>query len=94
MTTNQRYWLTLVASLLIAYLGWWAPNYRRPLDYDAMISRSIPLAVAWVMISALCLWHFRKRGFWSLLGTPMALYWPIWLLFNHFPPCYYLHSCE
>jgi len=92
MTTNQRYWLTLVASLVIACLGWSAPS-RMPLDYDAMISRSLPLALAWAMISAFCVWHFKKRGFWSLVGAPMALYWPIWLLFNHFPPCYYLHNC-
>jgi hypothetical protein len=93
MTTNQRYWIALIASLVIAYLGWAAPSYRMPLDYDAMISRSIPFAVSWITISAFSLWHFKKRGLWLLLGTPMALYWPIWLLFNRFPTCYYLHNC-
>jgi hypothetical protein len=93
MTTNQKYWLTLIASFVIGYLGWSAPSYRMPIDYDAMVSRSVPLAATWVAISAFCLWHFKKRGLWALLGTPMALYWPIWLLFNHFPACYYLHNC-
>ena len=93
MKTDQRYWVILVASLGIAYLGWSAPN-RMPLDYDAMISTSIPFALAWVVVAAFCLWHFKKRGFWTLLGTPLALYWPIWLLFNHFPPCYYMHNCQ
>ena len=25
---------------------------------------------------------------------PVAHDWPIWLLLNHFPACYYLHNCE
>jgi hypothetical protein len=82
-----------MASLIIAYLGGSAPNHRMPLDYGAMISRSIPFAIAWAVILAFCLWRYKKRGLWLLVGAPMALYWPIWLLFNHFPPCYYLHDC-
>jgi len=64
-----------------------------PLDYDAMISKSVPLAAAWAAILVFCLWRYRKRGLWLVVGAPMALYWPIWLLFNHFPDCYYLHNC-
>jgi hypothetical protein len=48
-----------------------------PIDYDLMTSRSIPLAIAWVVLIGLGLWRFKKRGLWLLLGTPMALYWPI-----------------
>jgi hypothetical protein len=94
MTETRKYWLALVGSLALAYLGGTAPSYRMPLDYDAMISRSIPLAVAWAVIVGFCLWRFKKRGLWLLLGVPMALYWPIWLLFNHLPACYYLHNCQ
>jgi hypothetical protein len=94
MTENRRYWIALIASLVVAYLGGSAPNYRMPLDYGAMISRSIPFAIAWAVIIAFCLWRYKKHGLWLLAGAPMALYWPIWLLFNHFPPCYYLHNCE
>ena len=93
MTENQRYWIALTGSLVIAFVGLESPSYRMPLDYDAMISRSIPFATAWAVLLALSLWRYKKRGFWLLLGAPMALYWPIWLLFNHFPPCYYLHNC-
>jgi hypothetical protein len=50
MTENQRYWIAFVASLVIAYLGGTAPRRRMPLDYDAMISRSVPLAIAWAAI--------------------------------------------
>jgi hypothetical protein len=94
MTENQRYWVAFTASLAIAYLGRQSPSYRMPLDYDAMISKSISFAVAWALILILCLWRYKKRGLWLLVGTPMALYWPIWLLFNHFPSCYYSHNCQ
>jgi len=58
-----------------------------------MITRSIPFATAWAAILAFCLWRYKKRGLWLLLGVPMALDWPIWLLLNHFPSCYYLGDC-
>ena len=93
MTENQRYWIGLIASLVIGYLGWQSHSYRMPLVYDAMISRSVPLAMAWALVLTVCLWRYKKRALWLLLGAPMALYWPIWLLLNHFPPCYYLHNC-
>jgi hypothetical protein len=83
-----------MASLVVAYLGRMAPSHQMPLDYHAMISRSIPFAVAWAAILARCIWRYKKRGFWLLVGAPMALYWPIWLLLNHFPACYYLGNCE
>jgi hypothetical protein len=92
MSKNQTYWIALTASWVIAYLGWQYPN-RMPFDYDAMISKSIPFAIAWALILILCLWRYKRRGLWLLLGAPMAAYWPIWLLFNHFPSCYYLHGC-
>jgi hypothetical protein len=78
---------------LIAFLGWMAPNRQRPLNYDAMIWRSIPYALAWTLAVTFALVRFRTRGLWLLLGAPMALYWPVWLLFNHFPGCYYTHNC-
>ena len=93
MTENKKYWIALTASLVFAYSGSAAPSYQMPLDYDAMISRSIPFAIAWAVILAFCLWRYKQRGLWLLVGAPMALCWPIWLLFNHFPPCYYSHNC-
>ena len=94
MPENQRYWFALLASVTVACLGYMAPRGQMPLNYDAMIWRSIPLAIIWALILAASLWRHKKRGFWLLLGAPVALYWPIWLVFNHFPACYYLHNCE
>lgn len=73
---NQKYWMWFAASFVIAFLGWEFPN-RMPLNYDAMISRSIRFAIAWVVVLAFCLWRYKKRGLWFLIGAPMALYWPI-----------------
>jgi ABC-type Mn2+/Zn2+ transport system permease subunit len=94
MTENQRYWFALTVSLVVAYLGVTAPSRRMPLDYDAMISRSIPLAIVWAAMLGFSMGRFKTRGLWLLLASPFALYWPTWLLFNHFPDCYYLGNCS
>ena len=74
MSENQRYWIALIASLVIAYLGSKSPSYRMPVDYDAIISRSIPLAIAWAALVTFSLWRYRRRGLWLLLGAPIAPY--------------------
>ena len=94
MTTNQRYWTALVFSLVLAWLSLRAPTYRMPIDYHAIISRSIPFFAMWAAILALSFWRYKRRALWLLLGAPMALFWPVWLIFNRFPPCYYLHNCS
>jgi len=93
MTANQRYWLLFTASLVIAYVGWISPSHQMPLNYDALKSRSVPLAIAWGLALIFSLWRYKKRGLWLIVGAPLALYWPVWLLFNNFPPCYYSHNC-
>ena len=93
MAANQKYWVVFMTSLVIAYIGWESPQRQMPLDYGAMISRSVPLAIAWAGVLAFSLLRYRKRGLWLFAGAPMALCWPTWLLFNHFPQCYYSHNC-
>jgi hypothetical protein len=89
----MRWWIPLTASLVIAFAGWNYPQRQMPLNYDAMLSISVPLAIAWAVLLVFCLWRYRLHGLWLLMGAPMALYWPIWLLVNHFPPCYYAGNC-
>ena|SRR5215472_9343669 len=81
MTENQQYWTALLVSLVAAFLGWQAPTRRMPIDYEATIWWSVPIAIGWAMILAFCLWRHKKRGLWLIVGAPMALYWPVWLLF-------------
>jgi len=88
-----EFWIVLAFSVFVASLGWAAPQHRMPLDYDAAISRSIPVGIIWLAAFAFCLRRYGRRAFWVLAGAPMALYWPIWLLFNAFPSCYYSHKC-
>jgi hypothetical protein len=93
MTERHKFWLVFAASLVVACLGVLAPAHTMPLDYDAIIWKSILLAIVWTAIVAVCLTRHSKNGLWLLVGAPLALYWPIWLLFNHFPLCYYAHNC-
>ncbi len=93
MTEKISYGIACAASLLAAFLGRMIPSRQMPLDYDAMITVSIPLAVVWALLFAFCVWRFRMRGLWLIVGAPLALWRPIWMVFNHFPPCYYSHNC-
>jgi hypothetical protein len=72
MTENQRYGIALAASLVFAFLGSMTPRYRMPIDYHAMISRSIPFAIAWAVIFVFCLWRWKKRGLWLLSSSLRA----------------------
>jgi hypothetical protein len=45
-----------------------------PIDYDAIISRSIPFGLAWALVLAFCLWRYKRRGLGLLVGTPAPLY--------------------
>jgi hypothetical protein len=94
MIDKRKFWIVLAAAIFIAFLAWMAPIRRMPIDYDAILWRSIPYAMAWTLVLAFSLVRFRERGLWLLLGSPMALYWPIWLPFNHFPSCYYSSNCQ
>ncbi len=76
MAANQKYWVVFMTSLVIAYIGRESPQRQMPLDYGAMISRSVPLAIAWAGVLAFSLLRYRNRGLWLLEGAPMALCWP------------------
>ena len=85
-----------VASAISLALGWFgakAPGYRMPIDYDAIISVSVPVAALWTAVLVICVWRLRWAGLWFLIGSPLVLYWPVWRLFNHLPSCYYAHNC-
>jgi len=56
MNERLSYAMALGLSLLIAWFGAAAPN-TRPINYDAIMSRSVPLAVVWALLLAVCLWR-------------------------------------
>lgn len=94
VTDKRFFWMTFATSVLLALISWTAPQRRMPLDYDGMIYRSTPLAAAWIVTVVASIWRCKRRGLWLLLSSPLVFYWPIWLFFNHFPPCYYAGNCE
>jgi hypothetical protein len=83
MTEKQKIGIALAASLVVAAIGGWAPTRRMPIDFGAIFSISSPLAILWAGILVFSVWRFRWRGFSALVGAPMALYWPIWLVIHH-----------
>jgi hypothetical protein len=93
MPGSKKLWMVFLPSMLIAFFGWTAPSGQTPLNYAAMLRMSIPCAAAWALVLAFSLVRFKRRGLWLLLGAPMAMYWPVWLMFNHLPLCYYNHNC-
>jgi hypothetical protein len=93
MTDDQKYWIWFAASLAVALLGSVAPVRQMPLDYKAMLWKSIPLAISWGLILGFCVWNYKERGLWLVVGAPLALYWPIWLMFHGLPSCYYSGNC-
>lgn len=49
-------------SLVIAFMGRSASRYRMPLDYDLTISRSIPFAIAFTVVSVFGWWRLEARA--------------------------------
>lgn len=92
MNRNRSFWLFFAASVVIACVGDLAPA-RMPLDYSAIVSRSIPLAALWAAIFIASVFLFRMRALWLLAGGPIALYWPVWLLVHGYPSCWYVGNC-
>ncbi len=91
--TKRGFAVAFVVTLVAAAVAWWCPRSRAPLDFDAMLWFSFPLAGLWVVGVAMSVWRFGKRAWWMLVGAPPALYWPVWLLVNGFPACYWQHNC-
>jgi len=89
MATTSRRWfiVALASSLVLAIGGWLAPQTRMPLDYHNMLWHSIPLACLLALAVGLSAYRFGRNALWMLPGAPVALYWPIWLLFHGLPLC-------
>lgn len=84
---------TLVFSFLVAVVGLVAPQRRMPIDFHLMLWLSLPLAGIWLATSIVSIFRFHKKALWMLVGAPLALYWPLWLMFNRIPECYWHGNC-
>jgi len=91
--TKRWFWFALVFSLLVALLGLLAPQRRMPIDFHLMLRLSLPAAGIWLATAIVSIFRFHKKALWMLLGAPLALYWPLWLIFNNIPACYWHGNC-
>jgi hypothetical protein len=48
-----------------------------PFIMDSAARVSFLLAMCWLVLSAVALFRFRKKGLWLLIGLPFTLYWPL-----------------
>ena len=77
----------------IALSAFLIPQRQVPLDYRGMLWVSLPLCVIWLALVAALSLRLKWKTLWMLIGTPLVLYWPIWLLFHQIPSCYWQHNC-
>jgi hypothetical protein len=80
-------------SFLVALWSFLAPGGQMPLDFRMMLWLSLPLSGIWVFTVIVGLRKYHRAAQWTLVGAPIALYWPVWLMLNHLPDCYWHHNC-
>jgi hypothetical protein len=85
--------IALVASLVLACFCWAAPGWRMPINIHAVLWWSVPLACLWLLTVGVSAFRFGRKTLWMLFGVPPALYWPVWLVLNGIPACYWYAKC-
>jgi len=70
----------VVSSLVTASFGCFFSYLFSPGRWDVPIRIRVCLALVWFVTPAVCIFRFRKKGLWFLVGAPLALYWPFVLL--------------
>jgi hypothetical protein len=88
-----RFYLFAAVCYILAMLAYLPPRRRMPVDFHFVLWVSLPLGVIWVLAYVAATWQCGKRTLWLLPGAPLALYWPVWLLLNHIPNCYWAGNC-
>jgi hypothetical protein len=89
----HRFRIVLVASFVLAWFSWAVPGRDAPTDFHSVLWWSVPLASLWVVTIGVSAYHFGRKTLWMLLGAPLALYWPVSLVLNGIPACYWHGSC-
>jgi hypothetical protein len=90
---NRWFVATFAFSLAISFFAASLPSRRMPTDFHSMFWFSFPLAGLWLITLAVASVHFGRKAFWLLIGAPLSLYWPLWLIFNGIPACYWHGNC-
>lgn len=77
MSLSQR---LVVSSLVTAAIACLFPYLFPPGRRDVPIRISVCIGLVWSVTLVACIFRFRKKGIWFLVGAPLALYWPFVLL--------------
>ena len=85
--------LGVSASLLLALAQFLLPKRQMPIDYHLVLWMSLPVCVLWLALCIVLLYRFGAKSLWTLLGLPLILYWPFWLVVHGIPNCYWHHNC-
>jgi hypothetical protein len=89
----QWFRIVLIASFVAAWFSWAAPGRGAPTDFHTILWWSLPLAFLWVSMVGVSAYRFGRKALWMLFGAPLALYWPVWLVLNGIPACYWRRNC-
>jgi len=90
---TRHFQLALGVSLLAALIQVALPERTMPRDYHAMLWISLPLAGVWLIFTCGSFVYFGRKAVWMLLGSPLVLYWPVWLIVHGIPHCYWQRNC-
>jgi len=93
MTQIRWFRIILVASFVLAWFSWAAPGRGMPINIHAVLWWSLPLAALWVLTVGVSAFRFGGKTLWMLFGAPLALYWPVSLVLNGIPSCYWHGNC-
>ena len=77
MGLSQR---LVVSSLVTAAIACFFPYLFPPGRWDVPVRISVWISLVWFVTFVACIFRFRKKGLWFLVGAPLALYWPLVLL--------------
>jgi len=77
MIRTPEFWKLFAASLAIALGSAGVPYLTDRNDVFLVLKLVVPLCLVWTALFAVGLWQFRWRGFWLLLGAPIAYWWPL-----------------
>lgn len=90
---TQWFRVVLVASFVLACFSWAVPGRGAPTDFHTVLWWSLPLASLWVLTVGVSAYSFGRKTLWMLFGAPLALYWPVSLVLNGIPACYWHGNC-
>jgi len=93
VTEMHQFRIVLVASFILSWFSWAVPGRGAPADFYTVLWWSLPLSSLWALTVGVSAYRFGRKTLWMLVGAPLALYWPVSLVLNGIPACYWHGNC-